>query len=121
MSSLLASLGGYFLSKKDDALSAVLRPLAQYYCKEYGEMLNLSVNSQEKTLRVELLLKGETAPITITVENYELVTEDGATALRLKGLSVSREWLDALAKTLFPADHCIALPNEAAALLKFAL
>lgn len=122
MSSFFASLSSYLSTKKDAALSALLRPAVRYFCKEYGDMLDLSVNSKDKTMRVELLLKGETTPITVTVDNYELVTENGATALRLQGLSVSREWLDALVKTLLPADHRIALPNEtAAALLKLAL
>lgn len=121
MASFLNSLGAFVQSKKDEAVSAVMRPLAQRYLVEYAEMLELSVNSHDKTIRVQALLKGETTPISITIDGYEFVTENGVTWLRFQGLSVSREWLNTLVKTLVTTDR-IELPNAlSATLLKLAL
>jgi len=111
----------YALRKKDEAVSTLVRISAQKYLWEYGEMLEISVDSQGKTVRVQALLKGETTPISISLERYEFVSENGVTWLRFEGLSTSREWINTLLETVVTTDR-IAIPaGLATKLLKLAL
>ena len=59
-------------------------------------MTSLQIDSNNKTIRIELELKGESAPITVNVGRYELSEEGGKTYLRLDGLRTSREWINVL-------------------------
>jgi len=69
--------------------------------KPYGKISRLEIDRTKKIIRAELELKGETEPVRITVSNYRLIQEDGKNPLFETGLiEASREWLDALLKTL---------------------
>ena len=69
--------------------------------KEYGKMTRLEIDKENKVISVDLELKGEKEPVRITLSNYRLIQEAGKNPLFEPGtIEVSREWLDALLKTL---------------------
>ena len=69
--------------------------------KKYGKMTKLEVDKESKTIAVDLELKGEKEGIRIRISNYRLIQEEGKNPLFEPGtIEVSREWLDALLKTL---------------------
>jgi hypothetical protein len=69
--------------------------------KEYGKMTRLEIDKENKVISVDLELKGEKEPVRITLSNYRLIQEAGKNPLFEPGtIVVSREWLDALLKTL---------------------
>ena len=69
--------------------------------KKYGTMTKLEVDKESKTIAVDLELKGEKEGIRIRISNYRLIQEEGKNPLFEPGtIEVSREWLDALLKTL---------------------
>ncbi len=86
---------------RDQAVSYALR-LAVHHkiIKGYGEMLNLRIDSDRKSFDAEVLLKGESAPISIRVERYEFSAADDKCYLKLEGLSASREWLTLLMRRM---------------------
>ena len=86
-------------SLKDKGVSfAIKRAVNIYLEKEgYGEMLKLNLDSQNKTLEAEIMLKGEKEPLEVKVGNYELFEENGKKFIRLKDIHTSREWIDILA------------------------
>jgi len=69
--------------------------------KKYGRMTKLQVDKESKTIDADLDLKGEKEGIRIRLSNYRLIQEEGKNPLFEPGtIEVSREWLDALLKTL---------------------
>lgn len=69
--------------------------------KKYGKMTKLQIDNESKTINAELDLKGEPERIRITLSKYRLTQAVGGNPLFAPGtIEVSREWLDALFKTL---------------------
>ena len=69
--------------------------------KKYGRMTKLEIDKENKTVCMDLNLKGETERIRVTLSNYRIIQEEGKNPLFEPGaIEVSREWLDALLKTL---------------------
>jgi len=68
---------------------------------QYGRMTKLEIDRANKTVSVDLDLKGEKEGIRITLSNYQLIQSAGKNPLFEPGtIEVSREWLNALLKTL---------------------
>ena len=82
---------------KDAALSRAFRALVNARIGEYGEMLKLTVDSEHKRIEAEVMLEGESSPITVTVQRYELFEKDGKYFLSVEGIRTSRAWIDTLA------------------------
>jgi hypothetical protein len=69
--------------------------------KKYGKITKLEIDKENKTIKADLDLKGEKECIQIKLSNYRLIQEDGKNPVFEPGtIEVSREWLDALLKTL---------------------
>jgi len=69
--------------------------------KKYGKLTKLEVDKESKTINADLDLKGEKEGVRITFSNYRLIQEEGKNPVfELGAIGVSREWLDALLKTL---------------------
>jgi hypothetical protein len=69
--------------------------------KKYGKITKLEIDKKNKTINADVDLKGEKEGIRITLSNYRLIQEDGENSMFEPGtIQVSREWLDALLKTL---------------------
>jgi hypothetical protein len=73
--------------------------------KKYGKMTKLQIDREHKTISAELDLKGDQAPVLITLSKYRLIQETGDNPQFEPGtIEVSREWLNALLKTLVKAS-----------------
>ena len=69
--------------------------------KKYGKMTKLEIDKEKMIISADLVLKGETDCVRIKLSNYRLIQEDSENPVfELGSIDVSREWLDALLKTL---------------------
>lgn len=69
--------------------------------KKYGKMTSLEIDKECKTIKAILDLRGEKEGIQIALSNYRLLEGNGKNlSFELGTVEVSREWLDALLKTL---------------------
>ena len=69
--------------------------------KKYGKMTRLEIDKDTKTISANLDLKGEKEEVQIKLSNYRLIQEEGKNPIFNPGtIEVSREWLNALLKTL---------------------
>ena len=69
--------------------------------KKYGKLTKLEINSENKVIKADMELKGEKETVQITLSNYQIIEQEGAyPVIELGTIEVSREWLDALIKTL---------------------
>jgi hypothetical protein len=102
-------------SAKDTLLSQGAKARLNHLLRKYGTMLDLKLNTAERSLSVSLHLKGEENPIDIIVREYSLVTKDGRTFVEIDGhkIETSREWLttliqDQLGRRSFPIPENLA-------------
>ena len=95
-----------FRDVKNSTISALTKKYVNSKLKGYGEMVNLKVDSKNKKIELEVLLKGEKESIFINFEEYEVVRKDDSNYIKFKNVSASREWLEVLIQD-------IAIPNFA--------
>src|SRR5690242_19253612 len=97
VSSFLRGLpGGQALDNAKDVLLATgARTHLNKLIERYGTVLDLQLNTANRSLSLALLLKGEATPIEIHLHDYALSTADGKSLLMIDGAKVetSREWL----------------------------
>ncbi len=96
---------------------------AKYYLnyfliKEYGEMLKLEIDSENRSMNVEVLLKGECEPIRVQVGNYEYISRNGDSGLILKDVTTSRAWMNTLVDNLYREGITIPMDSQVALILK---
>jgi hypothetical protein len=105
---------------KDFGAAVVAKHQINKQLAPFGNMLRLNIDSTRKSVEMEMLLKGETHPIIISIDEY-LVEED-ATGLSIviKRVSTSREWMTTAAQK-FLVDRKFPLGREYAALLKLVI
>jgi len=84
-------------SLKEKALEAAAGALLNERIKTFGLVRTLAIDSQRKTIRLEVELKGEPTPITLVVDAYELSREGDETYITIQRASASREWITCVA------------------------
>ena len=81
--------------------------------RRYGRMIQFKVDPSRKTIEAEILLAGETEPITIQVESYNYARQGEAGVFTVNQVTVSREWMSLLANELL-VDKPLVVPASAA-------
>lgn len=85
-----------FQKTKETLKSQMIQLIANSKLKRYGTLLNIKIDSKNQELFLEAELKGETEPIEIHVQEYELFNEQGQDYIRINRASTSKEWLNYL-------------------------
>jgi len=89
---------------KDKSLSKLLLSTARQYLREYGEVLDLALDSAARSISVEVLPVGEKESFRATVFGYGLATDgSGRGYLTFEDVAFSRQWLTLLAARLLPS------------------
>jgi hypothetical protein len=85
--------------------------------RRFAKMLKLDINSEDKTIDLEVLLKGEASPLAIHIGHYEIKTGEES-GIRISQIHTSREWLTELIHT-FASERTVHIKH--AKLLKIVL
>ena len=105
-----------FNALKDKVTSAAALHHCNTLLARYGEVQALTIDSARRRMEVVCLLEGESAPITVTVEKYEITDEGGEKFVSVAGSRCARPWVQH-----FLEDHIYGrkfpLPSWAAAAL----
>jgi hypothetical protein len=96
---------------KDAGASMAIEKWLARELAEYGELTALDINSREKKLELTILLKGETDPVQLHVDRYELVDHQGRASLRVQEVRASRPWLQSLFRN-FLVGAAIPIPAQ---------
>ena len=75
-------------------LNYVARIYLNLKLKPYGSMTKLEIDTTNKTVNIDLELKGETESIRVIVSNYKLVESGNCTYLEVGNITASREWMN---------------------------
>lgn len=73
--------------------------------KDYGEMLNLNIDSQNKNITIEVLLKGEKENIKVHINKYEIVSKGNNKFIKFNNISASREWIETLIRNIIIPEY----------------
>jgi hypothetical protein len=90
---LLKSIASGLAAAKRGAVEAAAKAFINERIKHFGQVARLELDTQQKRLYVELELKGESSPVWVQVEGYELQEQGGIPGIRLLGARASREWM----------------------------
>ena len=105
-----------FTAAKDAVASQAARTFVNGKIARYGQVRELKIDSRAKTLVVVCELIGEIEPVSVRVESYRLLTDNGLHFVEILTCSCSRPWLQNLL-----ADHAcgrrLELPAWAVKLL----
>jgi hypothetical protein len=118
--SFTGKLADWLVRQKDSSASLVIKRFVQKTISRYGDMINFNIDSRNKTVQLEVLLKGEQQPITLTVEEYELRNEDGAVYFVIKKATASREWVG-VAVQHFWVGKKFRIPDNYSGMVKLVL
>ena len=89
-----------FTGIKDSLTSSAARALIASRLARYGNLTELKIRSQERTIRAEILLEGESEPVVLQVERYRVISKDGENAVVVEAVTASRVWLANLLQDL---------------------
>lgn len=105
-----------FSAAKDAMASRAAQAYVNNRIARYGQLQELRIDSRARTMEGTCLLHGETAPITVQVERYEITEDDGAKFLTIRRCRCARPWLQNLLND-FIEGRRIELPSWAASAL----
>jgi hypothetical protein len=115
VSSFLRGLpGGEALnSAKDRLLASGARVRLNKLIERYGTLVDLQLNTVDRSLSLTLQLKGEQTPVEIHLHEYALSTVNGKSVLIIDGqkIETSREWLTALIRDRVGEER-LAVPDN---------
>ncbi|HEX6566259.1 MAG TPA: hypothetical protein VF020_18355 [Chthoniobacterales bacterium] len=87
--------GGSLADSKDRLISERIKQELNTHLARYGEVLDVKLNTRERSVQLSIKLKGESEPITVNIGKYELIKEESQLWLGVDSQSIqtSREWL----------------------------
>jgi hypothetical protein len=94
----LLPAGGTLADSKDRLISERIKPELNTHLARYGEVLDVKLNTRERSVQLSIKLKGEPDPITVNIGKYALIKEETQLWVTIDSQSIeaSREWLTLL-------------------------
>lgn len=102
---------------KDAGISKGAQMAINNQIKEYGKVLRLNLDSKAKSIELEVELKGEKAPLSVSVERYNIIEDSGRHFVEINGVNTSREWINIVASSYLEGKH-FEIPAEYAKMIK---
>ena len=85
---------------------------------EYGKMIELRIDNKNQKVIASVVLKGESSPIEVRIDKYEIIKKDSSASVLVKDASSDKAWVDAVLKNFVigksfdvPADKIDFLDN----------
>ena len=82
-----------FTAAKDALASQAARTFVNDRIARYGQVRELKIDSRAKTVAVVCELIGESEPVSVRVDSYRLVSENGRQFVEVVSCTCSRPWL----------------------------
>ena len=89
-----------------------LARLALEWYQENASMLRVEIDSEKKTIQVEVRLRGQGEALQVRASGYEVVGEPGHRRIVCPTLTSPTGWLNVLLKTLRLGEKGVPLPPE---------
>ena len=83
-------------------------------------MLSLKVDSETKSIKIEMMLKGETKSLDVEIKKYRITKDMDKVFIEIEELETNREWLNIVIDT-YLHNKKIEVPQKFVPLLDIAL
>ncbi|MBV9877461.1 MAG: hypothetical protein JO025_22220 [Verrucomicrobia bacterium] len=112
--------GGSLADSKDRLISERIKQELNTHVARYGEVLDVKLNTRERSVQLSIKLKGEPDPTTVNIGKYELIKDDTKLWLTFDSQSIqaSREWLTLLLQDQ-AGRHRLPVPQKYAWAVEF--
>ena len=114
------NLKNWMQGRKDSSVSFVLQKVLQKWIEPYGVLEEFKIDSRQGSASVQIRLKGEPEPVTLQVQEYQLLSNESGQFITLHRASASREWLN-LALRDFVLGRPFPIPEAYAGYAKMIL
>jgi hypothetical protein len=111
---------GAVTAVKDTGASAAIQHWLKAEMADYGEVLDFTFSSRNRSAEVHVLLKGEHDRLTVYVDEYEITRSNEGDFIVVKKARASREWVNAVLRN-FVIDKPHRIPEQYAGLVKMVL
>ena len=81
---------------KDSGASAAIHRWLAREMADYGEVLDFTINSRQKSAELHVLLKGEKERLTVWIDQYEIISSPHQDLITVRQARASREWVEAV-------------------------
>src|SRR5438034_10505016 len=102
-------LGSWLSRQKASLTEAAIEHLVRSRVARYGELIEFSVDLERGTAHCRILLKGDADPVSVSIEEFAIVTEGAQPFFVVRKASASREWLNLLIAD-FVRERPFAIP-----------
>jgi len=102
---------------KNNTISIVVKKTCNFYIKEFGEMLKFDLDSQNKKIYLDLMLKGEQESLKVEIKDYEIIEENDKAYITFQSVVTSREWINTIVETFLKDDKKVEIPKQYVKLL----
>ena len=92
---------------KNIALSKTAKVAINSKIKPYGEVLNIEIDTDKNSLKLDVLLKGEKESLKVSIGSYTLEQN----SIVISDIQTSREWLNTLSKE-YLENKSFDVPSE---------
>lgn len=101
---------------KDGAIAVAIKTWVNDRYGDYGEIRDVVVDTASARIEAHMMMRGEREAITIKIDRYELIKDDGKAFLTIHKLSTTREWITLLLNKLLDGRR-FELPGAVARFL----
>jgi len=102
---------------KDIALSATIKKLLNMKIEKYGTIQLLELDSNEKTMKIDVSLKGEESILQAKVHKYSIEQKGKEYFLVLHHVETSREWINLVIEDYLKKEE-FNLPEKYVSMIK---
>ncbi len=114
----------FIIDAKNKMLANIIIKKANEVMEGVGEMLNFQLDTKNKNIYFEIMLKGESEPIKISLLQYEFIKKNEKQYIMFQEIYASRVWIDLVLKQFilpkFAHDNLYELPQSVLKYLPFA-
>jgi hypothetical protein len=96
---------------KDATNSTLFKGAMNPFIKSYGQIISFKIDSKDKAMHIEIMLKGEVKPYRVDIPKYKFINEGDKFYVEIIRMNANRYWMDAIMET-FLVGQRFELPGE---------
>ncbi len=102
---------------KDTGVSKAAQIAINNYIKEFGTVEYLKLDSEAKTMEIEIMLDGEIEPLRVKVGHYEIIQENNQYFLKVEQIQTSRAWINSIVSS-YLTHKTFSIPSKYASIIE---
>ena len=111
MDSMKSGAKTAIIQTKDTTNAALFKAAINPFIKQYGQIISIRIDSTNKAMSLELMLKGELQPLKVELYEYRFAQEGDHFYLEIMKIGANRYWMNTLVEH-FLTGKKFTLPRE---------